>query len=510
MGIIAAYTLRVISINRQVWRLSNFRRLSPTGKLHMHAHHLDDIRKQPTIIGRPRVMVVDDDPIIGCVLAGALNRGGYDVEIFHSGNEALEKFEHTEADMLVVDWIMPGLDGLSLIDTLKDKYPTLPAMLITSYGSHEAVKEASASGRVDAVLAKPFDLTKFLRTVSALLTDDAVNPCASLGKSIISSDSGSHLQSLIALEGCGSYQEKILESIIDAVIMLDKRGRIIFYNRGADRMFGFKHRNLPELHLSDICPDSSRLKETIQLYFSAHPPVEEQSEVFFQKLDGENFYTIYSISLLDTVDNEKAVVLVIKDINEHHIIEKQISERARNLELLAITDPLTGIYNRRHFDRRLTEEFKRLERYNSPLSLIMLDFDRFKLINDFFGHLVGDEVLITAAKSLADGLRDVDVLARWGGEEFMILLPETGAETGLAVAKRLHAMIGSCPKWAEICPDMQVSVSMGLVSLPWLTRESSLTAVLEALDQALYRAKDSGRNCIVHFRDTIGDFQTIK
>lgn len=484
----------------------------------MYTHNnMDDIKHHPNNMDRPRIMVVDDDPIIGCVLAGALNRGGYDVEIFHSGTEALEKFDLTEVDMLVVDWIMPGLDGLSLIDALKDKRPSIPTMLITSYGSHETVKAASASGRVDAVLAKPFDLRNFMRVVSSLLVADEPGgggPACLPGSSAPQGHAAGgrlKINDLNSVNNSSVYYEKILESTIDAVIMVDKTGRIIYYNRGADRMFGFKNKNSPTIWISDICPASSRLEDTLKLYFSTHPPVEEQNEIFFKKIDGEDFYTIFSTSLLETPeDHEKAVVLVIKDINEHHIIEKQISERARNLELLAITDPLTGIYNRRHFDRRLAEEFKRLERYNSPLTLIMLDFDRFKLINDFFGHLVGDEVLVTAAQSLSDGLRDVDVLARWGGEEFMVLLPETGAATGLAVAKRLHSLIGGCPKWAEICPDMKVSASMGLVSLPWLTRESSINSVLEALDQALYQAKNSGRNCIVHFNDTNGDFQIAK
>lgn len=471
----------------------------------LSANNMDDLKRHGGPTDRPRVMVVDDDPIIGCVLAGALNRGGYDVEIYHSGTEALEKFDRVEVDMLVVDWIMPGLDGLSLIDALKDKRPSIPTMLITSYGSHDTVKAASASGRVDAVLAKPFDLRNFMRMVSSLLISGDLpassgGPEGRLGNKL-------DINNWDTVANSSAYYERILESVIDAVIMVDKIGRIIYYNRGADRMFGFKNRNSSEFWISDICPDNSRLQDTIKLYFSTHPPVEEQSEIFFQKLDGEDFYTIYSTSLLESPENEKAVVLVIKDINEHHIIEKQISERARNLELLAITDPLTGIYNRRHFDRRLAEEFKRLERYNSPLTLIMLDFDRFKLINDFFGHLVGDEVLVTAAKSLSDGLRDVDVLARWGGEEFMVLLPETGAATGLAVAKRLHQLIGTCPKWPEICPDMKISASMGMVSLPWLTREMSINTALEALDQALYQAKSSGRDCIVQFLDTSGDFQ---
>ena len=114
---------------------------------------------------RPNILVVDDDPVIGCVLAGALNRGGFEVEVFQSGVKALESFDSLKADLAVVDWVMPDIDGLSLIDRLKAKSPNFPAMLITGYGAHDLVRQARQLGRVDVVLDKPFDLANFLGLV---------------------------------------------------------------------------------------------------------------------------------------------------------------------------------------------------------------------------------------------------------------------------------------------------------------------------------------------------------
>jgi len=462
---------------------------------------------------RPRVVVVDDDPAVGGLLSGALNRDGFEVEVFCNSIAALEAFDDLKADLLVADWIMPGLDGLTLIDSLRDRYPSLPAMLITSYGDHDDVRQACEAGRVDAILSKPFDLRNFLLTVRSFLDKEVSRP--EKGNAVFEPGgvwiSGSPRKKLLggwsAVAGRETYFEMILESVLDAVLMVEKNGRISYLNRGAMRIFGFTgQQKLSSLSLGDICPVDSPLLRTLADFFRPHPPVEEQSEAFFKRLDGERFYSIYSSSLFWADSQEPSLLLVIKDINDCLKIEEWVSEKNRNLEILAITDPLTGLYNRRHLDHRLGEEFRRVDRYKSALSLVMIDFDYFKRINDLYGHLTGDKVLQAAARIMAKALRDVDTLARWGGEEFMALLPETNAETGLAVVRRLHRLLGDQGQWAKLCPDLDVTVSIGLVSLPWPDRPSDIEMALEILDQALYKAKNHGRNCIVQYFDQTDSF----
>ncbi len=459
-------------------------------------------------------MVVDDDPVIGGVLAGALNRGGFDVATFNNGLEALDSFDHLELDMVAADWIMPGLDGISLIDALKDKAPNLPALLITGHVADDRVREAHERGRIDAVISKPFNLEKFLGTISYFLGlgGEAWPPAA---KKAEPPDWGgatlkpNPVDGWKALVGRESFFEQILQSLIDALVMVDREGRIIHYNRGADRMFGFRSGRAGKLMLSDYCPLGSFLPIAISQFFQPHPPVEEQSEAFFRRANGEEFYTVFSVSMFEPACQEPAVLLMIKDIDDRRSLERRLAEKNRDLELMAITDPLTGIYNRRYFDHKLAGEFRRMERYHSSLSLIMIDFDHFKVINDTFGHLTGDKVLACAAGELAKGLREVDTLARWGGEEFMILLPETGEETALMVAKRLHSLIETSDKWAAIADGLKVTVSLGLVSLPWKNGSISLTRILELLDKALYQAKKGGRNRISRYLDSTGDFETL-
>jgi PAS domain S-box-containing protein len=146
-----------------------------------------------------------------------------------------------------------------------------------------------------------------------------------------------------ALVGRDSFFEQIMQSLIDAVIMVARDGRIIHYNRGADRMFGFRPDRAASLMLSDYCPAGSVLYTSLAHFFQPHPPVEEQSEGFFRRAGGEEFYTMFSVSLFEPDYQEPAVLLVVKDINDRRSMERQLVEKNRDQEVMAITDPLTCI-----------------------------------------------------------------------------------------------------------------------------------------------------------------------
>jgi diguanylate cyclase (GGDEF)-like protein len=142
--------------------------------------------------------------------------------------------------------------------------------------------------------------------------------------------------------------------------------------------------------------------------------------------------------------------------------------------------------------------------------MLMIDFDHFKKINDHFGHLVGDQVLRRGAEIFGQALRDVDTLSRWGGEEYMVLLPETNGETGMAVAQRLHRLIGDPEHWEKLAPGLKVTVSLGMISLPWAEgRAVPVTLALETMDRALYQAKNNGRNRIVRYLDDRDSFVEV-
>lgn len=172
------------------------------------------------------------------------------------------------------------------------------------------------------------------------------------------------------------------------------------------------------------------------------------------------------------------------------ITEKK--EFDRRLEELAATDALTGLWNRRHFFAAGSTELARCRRYKSPFSLLMMDLDHFKRINDGHGHAAGDEVLRAMAGLLKRNLRDVDVPARIGGEEFAVLLPSTGLEGAMVAAERIRQAVASTRLVHEGL-ELAFTVSIGIAGCCAETRE--LDEMMRVADAALYRAKQAGRNC---------------
>jgi diguanylate cyclase (GGDEF)-like protein len=172
-------------------------------------------------------------------------------------------------------------------------------------------------------------------------------------------------------------------------------------------------------------------------------------------------------------------------------LQKALLASNQRLEELARTDPLTGLPNRRAFDRELPLRFQHSRRYGRPLSVVMIDIDHFKAINDQYGHPAGDAVLKKLARILHACTRDSDFVARIGGEEFVVLLPETPLLESLQFAEKIRAAVAAAD-FSSIGPD-RVTVSIGVGNVPHSHLDSA-EALLAAADVALYRAKENGRN----------------
>jgi diguanylate cyclase (GGDEF)-like protein/PAS domain S-box-containing protein len=182
---------------------------------------------------------------------------------------------------------------------------------------------------------------------------------------------------------------------------------------------------------------------------------------------------------------------LVWSILERKRSDEQVRDLNTRLEHLAMTDDLTGLTNRRSFFIRGNNEIRRSERYRTPLSLLVLDLDRFKAVNDRFGHQAGDKMLKCIADTLLRNVREVDTLARLGGEEFGVLLPNTGSEDAARLAERLRAAVEEADCQVRN-RKMQVTVSIGVAS--YRKEMPNLDAILKDADSALYRAKSRGRN----------------
>jgi len=184
-----------------------------------------------------------------------------------------------------------------------------------------------------------------------------------------------------------------------------------------------------------------------------------------------------------------AAMLRIKNLQD------QLRRTQQKLAEQAITDELTGLKNRRAFDERLQEEFRRAQRYTDPVSLIMIDLDHFKQVNDRYGHPFGDVVLAGAAHQIRTSTRDPDICARYGGEEFAVILPKTHLQGALSVAERVWKGLGTKEHRLPDGGAVHVTASLGIAFYP--SKDiTSPELLLRFADEALYQAKRAGRNTI--------------
>jgi diguanylate cyclase (GGDEF)-like protein len=182
----------------------------------------------------------------------------------------------------------------------------------------------------------------------------------------------------------------------------------------------------------------------------------------------------------------------IKRMHDH------VRESKASLETLSIRDELTGLYNYRYLQNRVSEEFKRAERYREPLACIMADIDFFKEVNDLLGHEAGDEVLRQLADRITRAVREIDVVARYGGEEFLLILPSTNFTGAVAVGDRVWRAVGSDPFIVNEYPK-KITISLGVAVFP--SRDiKTKDDLIRAADRALYQAKQEGRDGICVFQ----------
>lgn len=209
--------------------------------------------------------------------------------------------------------------------------------------------------------------------------------------------------------------------------------------------------------------------------------------IYFYRVDRETF-----------LEEEIETLLTFAGLAAGAIANARLHEEARNL---ALTDKLTGLRNRRLFDQQLSHELARAKRDGRPLALLLLDIDHFKRVNDTHGHPAGDQVLQSVARVVGSGLRECDLAARFGGEEFAVILPDTGRAGAVSVAERIRGAVAEAALRLEGGRQVRVTASIGVSVFPG--GEAAPDRLLECADQALYTAKREGRNRVRLYEDTL-------
>lgn len=288
-----------------------------------------------------------------------------------------------------------------------------------------------------------------------------------------------------------------IQSSTNGVIVIDSDLSVILYNRRLTMIL-----ELPERW--EKMYDAEKLRALANCY--------QQPRIFYDELEdlvknpeGQRLVTFETtngaivectISAYQAGDEKSGWLFSYQDVTQQKIAE----EKLRNL---AITDSLTQVYNRRHFFSLAQNELNRAVRYNRELSIILFDIDHFKSVNDTFGHLIGDQVLETLASYCKSNLRSFDIIGRYGGEEFIILLPETSLKRASQIAERLRKQaLGIHITTPEGTPG--ITISLGVAGIRG-GEQVTLDELIGTADQALYKAKKAGRNqaCVLYSHDEV-------
>lgn len=282
----------------------------------------------------------------------------------------------------------------------------------------------------------------------------------------------------------------------DAVVIVDNSHRIVLFNHGAELMFGYPEKETRGERLDLLMPERFQLQnEAILEEIGAETTgkISQQRrtrQLHCRRKDGNEFTASAQILRL-TQGGAIYYAAIFRDISQSKKTEEELLR-------LAATDPLTGAYNRREFSLMVEREALRSHRYHHALSLIMFDLDLFKKLNDSYGHSAGDKALQRFTTLCTNTLRNVDIFGRWGGEEFVALLPETDIEGASIIAERLRKIVGeSVLTYNE--HKISFTVSIGIAQFK--DGETTIEGPLSRADSAVYDAKKAGRNRISAFRN---------
>lgn len=311
---------------------------------------------------------------------------------------------------------------------------------------------------------------------------------------------------LIVISDKLSETEAMYKSIMnaspDAITVIDSDGKIVMASPSAKKIFGISNEDIIGKPVANFISKNNHSKLELNINKIVKGEKVGPSEYEALHIDGHIFsIEVNSDLIIDNKKGDNKVLSVIKDITDkiiseeiirkkeekYRLLVKELEEKNNILNKVVINDKLTGINNRYYFDKRIIEEMGIADRYSTPLSLLVFDLDRFKYVNDTFGHDIGDKVLITLSDKVKRLMRKTDIFARWGGEEFVILMTHTNLDGATCAAEKIR-------KEAEAIYYMgvgNVTISIGVAQR--LDNES-LDSWFKRADRALYRAKKEGRN----------------
>ena len=464
------------------------------------------------------ILIVDNEIEICNLLKDFFDFIGHESCYETDGRRVLADLESWSYDLMLVDLRLDEVSGIEILKKSKECHPLSEVIVITGYGSEETIRETYRHGAF-AYIQKPISFSEIkVQTEEALARMKFNRKTAAIHKLLATADPAlsKHFEDIVQLDRLAellnltidieTLSESILAGIADLIpghycsFMffddINKEMAILSPEMvGEDTIDNIQARvkaHFEKMANVDV-GDSYHLR--VVLPQAGPAPVRASAvmleDVFVPILIENTIHGMLGVSREKIENNE-----YIQDILR--IVATRISDVLtnatlhRNTKLLALTDGLTGLLNRSALHERLEGEYQRFKRYGSHLSLIVADLDNLKEINDSYGHPVGDEVIRKIGDILRETTRESDVLTRYGGDEFVIVLPQTNAQNAMNLAERIRIKIKEYPfKVNE--KRFSCTISLGVATAPGKDIDSAEN-LLEAADQAMYGSKRSGRN----------------
>jgi two-component system cell cycle response regulator len=447
-----------------------------------------------------RVLVVDDVEPNLRLLEAKLAHEYYTVITAGSGEIALEKAAEHNPDVILLDVMMPGLDGFETCKRLKESAATrhIPVVMVTALDQREDRVKGLAVG-ADDFLSKPIDdvalltrvksLARFKGTMDELRSREAAGRRIGVIEGAMLKETGTGARILI-VEDDPRRAERLRRTLST------EQRPMLMQDADAIGPMGQSTVELMVVSTSTESFDGLRLAAHVRSQESTRNlPIlaiceSDQKQRAVRALEiGVNDF-IYR-----PVDEEELLARVRTLIKRKRYADQLRASVDQSMEM-AVTDQLTGLHNRRYMETQLKAHLNRAARGGPPVSVLIADIDHFKRVNDLFGHDAGDDVIREFAARLASNFRPRDLACRFGGEEFVVIMPETSANEAVMIAERLRQSVAAAPFKVGLGKEtLDVTCSVGLTVGDHLSDTSD--SVLKRADEALYAAKQSGRNKVV-------------
>jgi len=450
-----------------------------------------------------KILIIEDDRFFRDTFSDLLRKEGYEVDCASGGGEGLGMLAGNHYSLVITDLIMPEVDGMEVLSRVKESNPDIDVIMVTGDTNLESAIFALKHGARDYLL-KPVNPDEFRHSVALCVQQRRLlNENEELKKMVSLFQVSQTIASCLELE-------RIYHLMVEAVARELGVGRYLGFFQ-ADNQLELKevrglgsdsaehYRKAVLAALPGQQPTNHRI-DTLALPNETGDALEDVCLIYVCNKDVfHGVIVLFSEPghRLPDIRLERKNILFLLEQSSQAFENAETYSRAKDMLFI---DDLSGLFNHRYLEVALNHELKRAERYSSHLAVLFLDIDSFKTVNDTYGHLVGSQVLREMGSLLQKSVREIDVVIRYGGDEFTVILVETGCDIARMVSERIRLQIESHVFMASEGYNIRLTCSIGYACCPDDTL--SKYELLEMADKAMYSGKTSGKNCVSHFTPT--------